>query len=214
MIDIAGLTVRLGDSEILGGLTTRVAEGEAVRLAGPNGCGKSTLLNVLAGLRAPATGEVTVCGRSPRHRSVRAVRGFLQEPPPLYEQLTAREQLGLVAGLWGVRPRLLLERADALGLARHHDVLVGELSLGQRKKLGYVCATAHEPRLLLLDEPFNGLDSAAVTAVSKDLARWKREGRTMILVSHTDPAEGLLDRTLDLGAPSPRATLRPTGGGA
>ncbi|WP_406401579.1 ABC transporter ATP-binding protein [Streptomyces sp. NBC_00879] len=210
MIEIAGLTVRGGDTEILGGLTTRVAKGEAVRLTGPNGCGKSTLLRVIAGVRVPSAGTVSIAGRPPQHRSVRALRGFLQEPPPLYEHLTSREQLALMAGLWGTRIGTLLERVDALGLSARQDVLIGELSLGQRKKLGYVCAAAHDPQLLLLDEPFNGLDSAAVTAVVDDLSRRKQQGRTIVWVSHTDPAGDLTDRTIDLGARD-RSQVRPTG---
>ncbi|WP_406269264.1 ABC transporter ATP-binding protein [Streptomyces sp. NBC_00191] len=210
MIEIAGLTVRSGETEIFGGLTTRVAKGEAVRLTGPNGCGKSTLLRVIAGVRVPSAGTVSVAGRPPQHRSVRALRGFLQEPPPLYEHLTTREQLALMAGLWGTRIGTLLERVDALGLSARQDVLIGELSLGQRKKLGYVCATAHDPQLLLLDEPFNGLDSAAVTAVVDDLRRRKQKGRTIVWVSHTDPAADLPDRTIDLGARD-RSQVRPTG---
>ncbi|MCP3819413.1 ABC transporter ATP-binding protein [Streptomyces sp. A3M-1-3] len=201
MIDIAGLEVRRGDTEVFSGLTMRVAKGEMVRLTGPNGCGKSTLLSVLAGLRVPSSGTVSIAGRLPQDPLVRGLRGFLQEPPPLYEYLTAREQLALVAGLWDVRTGALLERADVLGLTCRQDVLVGGLSLGQRKKLGYVCATAHDPQLLLLDEPFNGLDSAALTAVVDDLTRRKQEGGTTIVwVSHTDPDAGLADRTIDLGA--------------
>ncbi|WP_405598861.1 ABC transporter ATP-binding protein [Streptomyces sp. NBC_01410] len=210
MIEIAGLTVRSGETEIFGGLTTRVAKGEVVRLTGPNGCGKSTLLRVIAGVRVPSAGTVSIAGRPPRHRSVRALRGFLQEPPPLYEHLTTREQLALMAGLWGARIGTLLERVDALGLSARQDVLIGELSLGQRKKLGYVCATAHDPELLLLDEPFNGLDSAAVTAVVDDLRRRKQQGRTIVWVSHTDPAADLPDRTIDLGARD-RSRVRPAG---
>ncbi|WP_438292977.1 ATP-binding cassette domain-containing protein [Streptomyces sp. HUAS TT7] len=204
MIETSGLSVRRGETELFGGLDLRIEAGESVRLAGPNGCGKSTLLAVFAGLCSPSAGSATIAGHAPGARAVRALRGFLQEPPPLYEHLTAYEQLALVARLWGVRKKALLDRAEALDLAHCRDVLVGELSLGQRKKLGYVCATAHEPRLLLLDEPFNALDPAAVTAVTDDLRRRGREGLTTVLVSHLDIGEPLLiDRTIDLGALAP-----------
>ncbi|QCX76961.1 Glutamine transport ATP-binding protein GlnQ [Streptomyces sp. YIM 121038] len=201
MIVIDDLVVRRGPADVLSGLSARVAAGESVRVAGPNGSGKSTLLRVIAGLTAPDAGRVAVDGRAPGDPAVRALRGHVQEPPPLYEHLTAAEQLGFTAGVWGVPAGGLRERAAALGLGERFDVLVGELSLGQRKKLGYVCATAHAPRLLLLDEPFNGLDTAAESAVRDDLARWRSEGRTLVVVSHSDTSvAGLVDRTLTLEA--------------
>ncbi|MCX4737785.1 ABC transporter ATP-binding protein [Streptomyces antibioticus] len=201
MIDIENLVVRRGEESVLRGLTAHVPEGTTVRVAGPNGSGKSTLLHVIAGLLTPDSGRVTVAGRPPADPAVRAVRGFVQEPPPLYEHLTAQEQLGLVAGVWGLRAEDLRERAASLGLDDRFDVLVGELSLGQRKKLGYLCATAHEPRLVLLDEPFNGLDAAAERAVRDDLVRWRAEGRTLIVVSHSEgPLADLVDTSLTLGA--------------
>ncbi|MFD7611297.1 ABC transporter ATP-binding protein [Streptomyces sp. NPDC059828] len=198
-IRIENLVVHRGEGHVLRGLTAHVPEGTAVRVAGPNGSGKSTLLRVLAGLTTPDTGHVTIAGKPPADPAVRAVRGFVQEPPPLYEHLTAEEQLGLVAGVWGLRAGDLRERAASLGLGERFDVLVGDLSLGQRKKLGYVCATAHEPRLVLLDEPFNGLDAAAERAVREDLARWRAEGRTLVVVSHADGSVAdLVDTTLTL----------------
>ncbi|MEI5103280.1 ABC transporter ATP-binding protein [Streptomyces sp. PmtG] len=201
MIDIDDLVVRRGTADVLSGLTARVVPGESVRVTGPNGSGKSTLLRVLAGLAAPDAGTVTVDGRPPADPAVRSLRGFVQEPPPLYEHLTADEQLAFTGGVWGVPARELRERAESLGLGDRLDVLVGELSLGQRKKLGYVCATAHAPRLVLLDEPFNGLDAEAEDTVRADLARWRSEGRTLVVVSHSDASvAGLVDRDLTLGA--------------
>lgn len=103
-VEITDLAVRRGGTAVLRGVTVRLERGEAVRLAGPNGCGKSTLLNVLAGLTPPSSGTVKVWGRAPDHRGVRAQRGFLQEPPPLYDHLTVREQAALVGGVWGCGP--------------------------------------------------------------------------------------------------------------
>ncbi|MCM1971623.1 MULTISPECIES: ATP-binding cassette domain-containing protein [Streptomyces] len=201
MIDIKNLVVRRGEECVLRDFDAHVPEGTSVRVTGPNGSGKSTLLRVIAGLTAPDAGQVTVAGHPPADPAVRALRGFVQEPPPLYEHLTADEQLCLVAGVWRLRARDLRDRAAALGLGDRFDVLVGELSLGQRKKLGYLCATAHEPRLVLLDEPFNGLDAQAEQAVRDDLARWRADGRTLVLVSHSDASvAGLVDDTLTVGA--------------
>ncbi|MGH4032834.1 ATP-binding cassette domain-containing protein [Actinomycetota bacterium Odt1-20B] len=203
MIHIADLVVRRGRADVLSGFDARVADGESVRLAGPNGSGKSTLLHVLAGLTAPAAGTVTVAGRPPGDPAVRALRGFVQEPPPLYEHLTTAEQLAFAAGVWGVPGTGLRERAESLGLTERLDVLVGDLSLGQRKKLGFLCATAHTPRLLLLDEPFNGLDSAAETAVREELSRWRDQGTTLVVVSHSDSSvAGLVDRTIATAPPT------------
>ncbi|RSS45650.1 ABC transporter ATP-binding protein [Streptomyces sp. WAC08241] len=207
MIDIENLDVRRGEAHVLRGYDAHVPEGATVRVTGPNGSGKSTLLRVIAGLVTPDAGRVTVAGRPPADPAVRALRGFVQEPPPLYEHLTADEQLCLVAGVWGLRVRDLRERAAALELDDRLDVLVGELSLGQRKKLGHLCATAHEPRLVLLDEPFNGLDANAERTVRDDLARWRAEGRTLVVVSHSDRSvAGLVDSTLAVGTTAAGAT--------
>ncbi|MGA4841571.1 ATP-binding cassette domain-containing protein [Streptomyces sp. G45] len=201
MIDIEDLVVRRGGTDVLRGLSARIGEGEAVRVAGANGSGKSTLLSVLAGVTAPDAGRVTVAGRAPTDPAVRALRGHVQEPPPLYDHLTAGEQTAFTAAVWGVDARRLRERAEAFGLGDRLDVLVADLSLGQRKKLGYVCATAHDPRLVLLDEPFNGLDADAERAVRDDLARWRSEGRTLVVVSHADSSVAdLVDTTLTVGA--------------
>ncbi|WP_371750506.1 aquaporin [Streptomyces sp. NBC_01283] len=122
--------------------------------------------------RSMRTTAATEEGAGPRNVS-RPCRSGPCRPPCLYEHLTVREQLALLAAWWGVRTAGLVDRVEALRMTGRHGVLVGELSLGQRKKLGFVRATAHEPQLVLLAEPFNGLCSAAETAVRAQLKRWK-----------------------------------------
>ncbi|MFJ4091783.1 ATP-binding cassette domain-containing protein [Kitasatospora sp. NPDC089913] len=199
MIAIESLTVRGGDRDLLGRLTLRINSGEAVRIAGRNGSGKSTLLSVLAGLRRPDEGEVLVDGHAAGRPGARRITGFLQEPHPLYDYLTVAEHLSMAAGLWGRSAADLAARAGRLGVADQADELVRDLSLGQRKKLALVVATAHDPVLVLLDEPFNGLDDQAVGEVRTMIGRWRGQGRAVVLTSHLlDPLADVVDRTVDL----------------
>ncbi|MFJ4186231.1 ABC transporter ATP-binding protein [Kitasatospora sp. NPDC089509] len=204
MIDIKSLTVRRSDAEVLRHLTLRIDPGHVVRIAGPNGSGKSTLLNVLAGLHRPDEGDVLVDGHPAGDRAARQRTGYLQEPHPLYDYLSVGEHIALAAGLWGRRSGDLADRADRLGIGERRDQLAGHLSLGQRKKLGLVVATAHDPALVLLDEPLNGLDDQAVRQVRDMIGEWRLEGRTVVLTSHlVDPLADVVDLTVHLDRPTP-----------
>ncbi|MFI5803660.1 ATP-binding cassette domain-containing protein [Streptomyces sp. NPDC051561] len=184
--------------------------GELALLTGPNGAGKSTLLRVLAGLIGPSAGTVTVAGLPPDHPGVRRRRGFLQDEPPLYDHLTVREHLLLAARLWQVP--VPTARLDRYGLTQHLDRPAHALSLGSRKKLGLLIATAHEPGLILLDEPYNGLDHTAADLLTAELAAWRAGGRTVLMSTHApDRVARLTDRSiaLRLGTGQPKAPASP-----
>ena len=173
--------------------------GEVLGLLGPNGAGKSTLLSILATLLAPSTGDVRYGAVTAREAGaeLRARLGFLSHDLHLYPELTARENLQFFARLYGVSHvatcvSSALERA---GLSQRADDLVTGFSRGMRQRLALERALLHEPRLLLLDEPFTGLDDASVAALVDRLCGLRAQGRIIVVVTHDlDVAERLLDR--------------------
>jgi ABC-type multidrug transport system ATPase subunit len=168
-------------------------------LLGPNGAGKSTLLAILATLLAPSTGEVLYGDRTARAAgpALRARLGFLSHDLHLYPELTARENLQFFARLYGLnavahRVATALERA---GLSERADDVVSGFSRGMRQRLALERTLLHDPRLLLLDEPFTGLDDASVAALVGRLKELRAIGRITVVVTHDlDVADMLLDR--------------------
>jgi heme ABC exporter ATP-binding subunit CcmA len=173
--------------------------GEVLGLLGPNGAGKSTLLSILATLLSPSTGDVLYGGRAAADAGpgLRACLGFLSHDLHLYPELTSRENLRFFArlyGLSGVEDRVRSALARAGLVARADDVVTG-FSRGMRQRLALERALLHEPRLLLLDEPFTGLDDASVAALVARLREMRAAGRIVVVVTHDlDVAEALLDK--------------------
>lgn len=205
MIDIRGLVKVLGGRPVLDGVDLAVRRGECAVLVGPNGAGKSTLLRLVAGLARPDRGEVRVEG-APAHRlpaSVRRRMGYLAHEPHLYEHLTAEENLHFWARIFGVaaprrRIRELLGRFGLLLFA--HDP-VRTYSRGMVQRLALARVLLHDPELLLLDEPFSGLDRAGVQLMGEVLGELKAAGRTLLLVSHRpDEVAAVADRFVMLEA--------------
>ena len=192
-----------GRRRALSGVSLTLRAGELVGLLGPNGAGKSTLLGVLATLILPSRGTVTYGDRtaSDGGAELRATIGFLSHDLQLYAELTARENLEFFAGLHGLdepvgRATEALERA---GLAARGDDLVHGFSRGMRQRLALERALLHQPRLILLDEPFTGLDEPSGRALSERLRALRGEGRIVLLATHDiEAVEGLLDRALVL----------------
>lgn len=173
--------------------------GEVLGLLGPNGAGKSTLLSILATLLGPSSGEVRYGSQTALQAGppLRSRLGFLSHDLHLYPELTARENLRFFARLYGLsgvedRVAAALERA---GLAARRDDLVSGFSRGMRQRLALERALLHEPRLLLLDEPFTGLDDASVGALVARLQERRAADRIIVVVTHDlDVAERLLDK--------------------
>ena len=177
--------------------------GEIVGLLGPNGAGKSTLLAILATLLAPSTGQVTYGGYTVREAgaALRGRLGMLGHDLFLYPELTARENLLFFARIYGVREAesRVATALDRATLADRADDQVLGFSRGMRQRLALERALIHEPRLLLLDEPFTGLDQTSAAALVTRLQGLKNEGCLVILATHDlEVAEGLLSRALYL----------------
>lgn len=186
-----GLERRFGPVVALRSVALTVSAGEVVLLAGPNGAGKSTLLRTLAGLARPTRGTVQVKGISLRgNPEARAAVGFLSHQNFLYDDLTARENLRFAAALHGLESaeQLVMDALHAAGLAQRADSRAAVLSHGMRQRLGIARATLHDPALLLLDEPFSGLDAASASLLRDGLSASVARGRAIICVTH-QPAD-------------------------
>jgi heme exporter protein A len=188
-----------GRRRALSRVSLTIRAGEVLGLLGPNGAGKSTLLSILATLITPSSGEVRYGTATAREAgaALRARLGLLAHDLHLYPELTARENLTFFARLHGVtRYRESVEHALArAGLEERADDFVSGFSRGMRQRLALERALVHEPRLLLLDEPFTGLDDASAAALVARLKERAGAGCLVVLATHDlDVAEGLLDR--------------------
>lgn len=199
-IVLAGVAKRFGTHTALHPTDLVIPRGQAVLLVGANGAGKSTLLRLVAGLCRPSAGSVKINGCDPqRTPEARAEIGLLSHQTLLYDQLTARENLRFFAQLYGLDdPDQRLAAALAtVGLNERLDQRVGSFSRGMKQRLAIARAILHDPSILLLDEPFTGLDAKASAALHHLVRRLRQEGRTCILVTHRlDEADGLVDRLL------------------
>ena len=194
----AGLVRRFGEREALAGVSVSVRAGSTLGVFGPNGAGKTTLLRVLATLLRPHAGEVSVAGYElPREEHLaRAEVGFLGHEPLLYRDLTPRENLGFHARLRELPAGRVEQMLDAVGMTRRADDPLRELSRGMVQRVAAARALLHDPRLLLLDEPYTGLDPAARELLEPLIGR--ASGRTRVLVTH-DIDSGLAECDIALG---------------
>lgn len=177
-----------GDLVALKGVSLRVGRRESVLLYGPNGAGKTTLLRTLAALSRPSEGEVRYGGQKLERdpRAAKAALGFVSHATFLYGELTARENLTFVGKLFGLQA--LEEKIDrALELFairdRGHEP-VRQLSRGLQQRVSLARAFLHDPDFVLLDEPFTGLDAAAMDSLQNLLLRLPEQGKAVIFSAH------------------------------
>lgn len=193
---VRGVHRSFGHVRALRGVDFELGAGDALAVFGPNGAGKTTLLRILAGLLRPQRGEVLLDG-VPMVRADAAHRrrvGLIAHYSLLYDGLTAVENLAFYARLYGLANRsAAVQRAlEGVGLSDRANDLVGTFSRGMVQRMAIARALIHEPQVVLLDEPFSGLDQRAAAALRDLLARLRAERRTMVLVTHN------IDEGLDL----------------
>jgi heme exporter protein A len=192
-IDAQGLVRHYGRRRALDGVSVALEPGECLALFGPNGAGKTTLLRVLAGLLRPSAGTVHVGGtRLAGDVEARARVGLVSHQSMLYSALTVRENLVFTARLYGVpQPERAAEAAlERLRVLDRADSPVRSLSRGLQQRVSIARAIVHGPRVVLLDEPYTGLDEVGAAALTLALTELAAHGVAMILVTH-NLAEGL-----------------------
>jgi heme exporter protein A len=193
LIHAAGLSRYFGHRRALTDIDLALDAGDCLALFGPNGAGKTTLLRVLSGLLKPSAGQAAIGGVSlPAGSQARAVIGLISHRGMLYDALTARENVEFAARLHGLRdPRAAADAAlRRMRIDDRADALVRSLSRGMQQRVSIARAVVHAPRVLLLDEPFSGLDDAGANALTRMLAELRAAGAAMVLVTH-NLAEGL-----------------------
>jgi heme exporter protein A len=190
MIEVRNLTKTFGLNPVLRGLDLTVARGEFLTLLGPNGSGKSTLLRILGALARPTTGTVTIGGwELPAEASfVRMQLGVVSHMTLLYDMLTAEENLMFYARVYNLPRDSRQERIDSLlrrvGLHRRARDVVQTFSRGMQQRLAIARAILHDPAILLLDEPYTGLDQDAAALLDELLREVAIGGRTVIMTTH------------------------------
>ena len=193
VIATRGLGRRFGARVAVSDVTLTLEEGDCLALFGPNGAGKTTLLRMLAGLLRPTSGSGSVAGvELPGGAELRGAIGYISHASMLYGALSARENVELTARLFGMRDaRAAAMRAlERMALADRAEMPVRQLSRGMQQRVSIARATVHGPRVVLLDEPFTGLDDSGSAALGAHLAALRTAGTTMVIVTH-QIAEGL-----------------------
>ncbi|HKC49879.1 MAG TPA: ABC transporter ATP-binding protein [Myxococcota bacterium] len=186
-LEAVGVAKDYGPVRALDGIDLELAAGTIALLRGPNGAGKSTLLRVLGALTRPTQGSVRLLSRDPfssRDAAVRARLGFLGQDAALYGELTVAENLRFAARLRGADEGELLRVSELWALGPVLDRRARTLSQGFRRRVGLARALLGEPALLLLDEPWNGLDAASAERLSRLLDELRARGVAVLVASH------------------------------
>jgi heme ABC exporter ATP-binding subunit CcmA len=202
-VSVTDVSRHFGRRKALSHISFECRTGEILGLLGPNGAGKSTLLAILATLLAPSSGAVTYGGHSAAAAgaSLRARLGMLGHDLYLYPELTARENLLFFARLYGLAEaaRRVAESLAHANLTDRADDIVSGFSRGMRQRLALERALVHAPRLLLLDEPFTGLDQASIAALVQRLKGLQAHGCLIVLATHDlEVAEHVVSRSVFL----------------
>lgn len=187
ILNVQGLTKRYHGRTVVDALDFEVRQGEVFGFLGPNGTGKTTTISMILGLTKPDAGQVEILGHSITRGDKAGLQrvGAIVEYPAFYPYLTARDNLYVMAALHGGIPRYrydeVLKMVDLQ--SRQYDKY-HTFSLGMKQRLGLASALLHQPDLLILDEPANGLDPAGIVETRALILRLAREGQTILLCSH------------------------------
>jgi ABC-2 type transport system ATP-binding protein len=199
-LEIRGLSKRF-ERPAVDGIDLEVPAGEFYTLLGPNGAGKTTTLRMVSGLLRPDRGAIKIYGIDALADPVasKRVTAWLSDEPMIYDKLTPIEYLEFVAGLWEVPSDLAEARAadliEWLGLEPHARERCESLSKGTRQKVALAGALVHEPKLIILDEPFTGLDAGSARLVKRVLRERVKTGCSVVMTTHIlDVAERMADR--------------------
>jgi len=186
VLELTKITKTYGRKVAVNEVSLTAPAGAITGLLGPNGSGKTTLLHCLCGVVAPDSGEVRVNGRLSQHRNARHNIGFCPDDLPMPDLLTGREYLDMVMGIRGLRVTgdHIAALLDGMRLAPAYDQLIGSYSHGMKRKIQLIASILHQPDVLVLDEPFRGLDPESSTILKELLRRYAARGAAVLVSTH------------------------------
>ena len=188
ILQARGLVKRFGASSVLRGIDLAVGPGQVVLVMGENGSGKTTLLRILAGVARPTSGQLLLQGQPFRSSDIapRRLLGFLSHRSHMYDELSLRENLHFAARLFGLDDeKAVVSRALSFArLEEKADERLGRMSRGMQQRAALARAFLHQPKVLLLDEPFTALDSASAEGIRRWIADRSAEGCAVVIVTH------------------------------
>ena len=199
-VEVSKVSKRFGDVEAAKDISFEVESGEIFGLIGPNGAGKTTVIRMLMEIIKPDSGDVRILGE-PLQEATNNIIGYLPEERGLYKKLTVVDTLSYLAALKGTsgsatrqRATMLLERT---GMLPHQHKKVEELSKGMAQLIQFIATILHDPQLVILDEPFYGLDPVNTRLLKDMVSELRKQGKTIILSTHMmNEVEELCDRIL------------------
>ncbi len=201
MIELVDLTKRYNDFPAVNGLNFVIEKGEIFGFIGPNGAGKTTTINMMAGVLAPTSGAVMICGINIQDHPKKAKSkiGYIPDRPYLYEKLTGIEFLKFIGDLYGVDEGTFLNRSreklQLFSLSEWADDLIESYSHGMKQRLVMASALLHDPEVIIIDEPMVGLDPLVINMVKSLFQDLAKEGVTIFMSTHTlKVAEDICDR--------------------
>ena len=201
MLNIQNLTKRYGSKTAVDNLSLSIQAGEICAFIGHNGAGKTTTLKACCGLLTPDSGEITVDGMSIREKPIdcKRVMAYIPDNPDMYEFLTGYEYLNFVADVYGVtkedREKRIAELGALLGITDALGGAISECSLGMKQKIAIISALIHKPKLILMDEPFVGLDPVASHQLKNLMAEHCANGGAIFFSTHVlEVAEKLCNK--------------------
>lgn len=190
VLTIANLTKRYGNKEILKGIHLHVTRGEIIGYIGPNGAGKSTTIKIILGMEGDYGGEVRLFGENIKQESMEYKRriGYVPEIADVYDNLTGYEYLTFIGQLYGLDLDTATNKSQTLmelfGVGEAYHARISSYSKGMRQKLLIISSLLHNPDILFLDEPINGLDANSVMIFKEILAQLAAQGKTIFYSSH------------------------------
>jgi ABC-2 type transport system ATP-binding protein len=199
MIRFQGVTKKFGPKTAVDMLDLHVRAGELFAFLGPNGAGKTTSIKMLCGLLKPTSGDITVGGFPAGSAEARALLAYVPDQPFLYDKLTGREFLSFVTRMYGMEPERAAARTEELVRLFEIESFLDELcegySQGMKQRLVFASALVHEPKVLVVDEPFVGLDPRSARIVKRMFVDQARKGVAVFMSIHLlSIAEDLADR--------------------